>query len=1370
MKFNFSFKSVRTRLMFWFLVVALLPLMTVSVIIYNQRVHYIKQEAFGKLQAIRDLKAKSVNYWLDEKLEDIQTFRKLSVFTHPGQGQDSPGRSEGGVSIRGLASALNTFQDNYKDFDDIFFVNARSGIISIATKKSLEGKDLSNPIYVTEPLRTGEIYISPIYHSKAQGKATMEISIPIGGNGKVKSHTGVLVFRINLEHSLYELLLDRTGLGNTGETLIVDKDGIALNELRWYNKAPLKLKIETHAARLAAQGKTGIAETIDYRGEPILAAYTHIPRTNWGFVAKMDLKEVYGPINDLLLNIFILFSVSAIAVVILSAMLARKITRPILSLAATAVKLQSGDLSARNDIRSRDEIGYLAQSFNQAAEATAGRIILEKKTAEVTESLIHSTNLTPFAQAVLEKFTEATESAMGAFYFRIAGDIRFTPLTSTGMNPELLETFDASIFEGEFGKAVKTRQITHLQNISEETIFKFKTFAGTATPREIITIPLSVNHEVRGMISLAGLKAYSKESLGILNQTVIVALNTAFSNLLANEETQRLAEELRDINQELQAQQEELEAQSEELVKQTEELQQQNTELEQQRYAVEESNRLKSEFLSNMSHELRTPLNSVMALSRVLMMQAGGKLSEEEVNYLGIIERNGKNLLALINDILDLAKIEAGRMEVNPKPLSLHRILENIIERLEPIAAEKHIEIRKNIPEGLLQIESDESRVSQILQNLVANAVKFTETGHVTLSVTSGTDRISVHVTDTGIGISAKYLPYIFDEFRQIDGSASRRHEGTGLGLAISRKAAKMIGGDISVKSAPGEGSTFTLTLPLTWRKPLPGLEQAVNPRRTEPASGQKTVLIVDDEPEMADLISRCLVQEGYRTLTAASGTEALRLAAAERPFAITLDIIMPDMDGWEVLQSLKKNPETKGIPVIVVSVTDNKETGFALGAVGYVSKPVSGDALIAEIKKIGKPQKHTIMVVDDDEADRTAIKRIIEEEGLKAVAAENGVACLEMIKEHVPDVLVLDLVMPEMDGFAVLDHLRSDAGTANLPVIIVTAKDLTRQDKKKLRGNVFSILEKSAMRREALLESIKNILVDLENKPGHAGRNNSGSCPRILLVEDNEVAIIQIRTVLEAEGFIADVAKGGQEALDYVSRTIPDGIILDLMMPEIDGFEVLEKIRGTEMTAHIPVLILTAKDLTPDDLKRLSANHVQQLVQKGDVDKEMLIFKIRAMLGPATVSVGEPLGQTEFVTAPKAVRGPRTGGKKDKTGRASILIVEDNPDNMTTIKAILQNRYIILEAADGEQGFKMAETNKPDLILLDMALPKMDGLTVTRRLKSKHELAHIPVIAMTARVMKGDRERIIAAGCDAYVSKPVDPQGVLQIIEEWLT
>jgi signal transduction histidine kinase/DNA-binding response OmpR family regulator/HAMP domain-containing protein len=800
-----------------------------------------------------------------------------------------------------------------------------------------------------------------------------------------------------------------------------------------------------------------------------------------------------------------------------------EVRKPVEELSTAAEKFQKGDLYARSGYMSDNEFGKLSASFNGMAESVAFQMELKDINEKISDVILSANDLSSFRKNLLKSLFDVTDSQMGAYFLLNRTNNLFEPVASIGVDHERLLPFDASTLEGELGKVLTTRKMAHLKDIPKNALFNFRTFTGTISPKEIISFPIVIDDAVMGVVSIASIKPYSARAVAVMNQPWASLVSTAFDNLIANDKTKQLAGELRESNQELQAQQEELEAQAEELRKQSEELQAQNVELERQRVALEEASRMKSQFLSNMSHELRTPLNSVLALSRVIMMQAKTKLTEEEINYLEIIERNGKNLLTLINEILDLSKIEAGRMDVNPKPFSLRLTLENIVESIGPLAAEKHIKIRMGIPDDLPLLESDEIRVSQILQNIVANAVKFTDAGSVTVSAESSSGMVSVRIDDTGIGIAEEDLPHIFDEFRQVDGSSARRHEGTGLGLAIARKAARMLGGNITVQSAPGKGSTFVLALPVAW----------------------------------------------------------------------------------------------------------------------------GGKAPLYESAATGKPS------------------------GLQSMAKYD-------IEDSIP---------------------------STVP-------------------------------------------------------------PRILLVEDNEAAIIQIKYVLESAGYIIDVARGGRDAIAFVSHTIPDGIVLDLMMPEIDGFEVLEKIRGTDKTEKIPVLILTAKDLTQKDLMRLSSNNIQQLVQKGDVDRESLLSKIRAMIGGR-----EKLEAGNLKFEPRNLKAD--AGKRpslsDASRPATILVVEDNPDNMTTIKAILQNRYRIREATDGEKGLMMAAETGPDLILLDMALPGMDGLTVVRRLKDDEALGRIPVIALTAQVMKGDRERILEAGCDDYVSKPIDPEGFLKKIGKWL-
>lgn len=1373
------FKKIRSQLVFWFVILGLAPLLISVFITYHQYVHSIKQEAFNKLTAIRDLKVHEVENWMDVKdswLKSMSENKEIRELTQSLQKDEF--NSQDLQAMGNIRKMLKRHLANFNDFHELFILNKYSRKIIISTNSANEGLDeIEDPslskFLDSETLHTKNIHLSNFYNVPS-----MAFSIPIRCILHKKKHiSSILVARVNLENSLYAILSNRTGLGRTGETLIVDKDVIALNELRTRNNAPLRYKVDGIPAIRASRGETGIAESIAYDGEKILAAYTYIPRTGWGFVAKQDLSELYSPIRSMMMIFIILITAVLLGILLVAFLTAKSIAAPVIEMTSSAQKIQRGDFTARNNITGSNELAFLGETFNTMADSIESMMKLRKINDEITQTLVDAKSMKELRNGILKQLVKVTNSQMGAYFVLNEDEGHYEPFTSIGLIPGVLKPFDAKTLEGELGMVFHTGKKIHIKDIPDDTIFSFRTFVGTIIPKEIISIPVTLNNIVHGIASLGSIKPYPSKILDILEQPWTTLFDTAFSNMRANEKTAKLAIELEKSNQrlqlrseELQAQAEELQAQSEELHQTSEELQEQNHELEAQRIQVEEANRLKSEFLSNMSHELRTPLNSVMALSRVLLMQTKGKLSKDESHYLEIIERNGKNLLSLINDILDLSKIEAGRMDVTPRFFSIASTIETIMERLEPLAEEKGIMLSQTIPPDLPRIESDENRAHQILQNLIGNAVKFTANGSVRVELKNHGQTIIIKIIDTGIGIAQKELPHIFEEFRQVDGTSSRAYEGTGLGLAIAFKAAVMLGGGISVESTVGKGSVFTLTLPVRWRGTAPVSELTIFKSSRETILPQKKILVVDDEIESLTIISSHLAEAGYDIITAMSGKEAIGLAEKHHPFAITLDILMPEMDGWEVLQHLKQNPETEKIPVIIVSLSDHQPTGMALGAVGYVSKPVNQEMLIGEISRVAGPSPGSVLIADDNEIERIKILQTIENQGMTVFSTDNGNTCIDLIKKSPPDLLVLDLIMPGKSGFEVLKELRDAPETQNLPVIVLTAKDLTKDEKKKLNGNVSSILAKSDTTSFAVLEEIKKIINQIEHPQTLSSFQTCKASDRILLVEDSEAAIVQVKTVLEDEGYTVDVARGGKEALNYISHIIPGGIILDLMMPEVDGFEVLNEIRNTKTTANVPVLVLTARDLTPADLGKLTSNNIQQLIQKGDVDQDLLLFKIRLMLGyhPKVSLQAKAPDKKQFKST--------TGKKKNGLGKISltkkercILLIEDNPDNMITIKAILNNKYRLLEAKEGKEGLKMVFSDNPDLVLLDISMPGMDGFAVAAEIRQNQKTANIPVIALTAHAMKGDREKIISADFDDYIAKPIHPEKLLQTINIWL-
>ena len=1356
------FKSIRTRLLFWFLLLSLTPLAIGIIITFYQQKKEIEKQTFEKLIAIRDLKVQQLEDWTSERIADILTVstdNELMVLEDILQKEN---KDQNDIkNINNINRILKRYLNNYSSYIELFIINPKTGIVFSSTNKNNEGINESGDICFTKPLEIRKTYISDIYYSDDLSMITMTISSPIFSSQHNNSQIiGILGAHVNLETSLYRLLLHRTGLGETGETLIVNSDGLALNELRWYQNAPLKLEISAEPATLDSHGETGITVSKDYRGEEILAAYTYIPQLGWGFVSKQDISELNKPIKTLLLNLILLLFISSLMIVIIVFWLINKIAKPIVNINEATKQIKDGDYSVHTIIDSNDELASLAESINEMTNSIRSRDITQQAVANISEIMIGQSTIQSFASELLKKLMEITKANMSTFYILNKGSSQYEHFASIGADVERLQPFSAENPEGEFGNALSQKSIYYLRNIPENTIFKYKTTAGEATPQEIITVPIIVGTKVVAIISLVNIHKFSNECYNILKQSWI-AINTSYSSITASERTNILAEELSANNLKLEAQTEELQEQSEELMRTSDELQEQNIELIEQRKQVEVATNLKSDFLSNMSHELRTPLNSIMALSRVLIMQANEKLDDEENNYLEIIERNGKRLLSLINDILDLSKIESGKMEIAPEFMSIKSLLFSIKENMQTISSQKDVELTLSVADNLPRVETDEARLYQVFTNIISNAIKFTEKGSVDIEVNYNTENVIIDVKDTGIGISKDVLPHIFDEFKQADGSSSRQFDGTGLGLAIGKKMMEILGGNIDVKSKLGKGSVFTITLPINWHEP----NKLKDPLDFAHVSQQETkdlVLVVDDDPKILDDICDYLEEAGYKSLTASSGEKALQLAEKYQPSAITLDIIMPDMDGWEVLQKLKDNPKTKNIPVIIISVSDEKDTGFALGAVGYVSKPIHENILLSEIYKLNKlPDK--VMIVDNDDFELNQMSEIIESEKIVTILASTGDECLNLLENEIPDILVLDLMMPGIDGFEVLDKIRRNNETHDLPVIIVTAKNLTENDRSRLSGQISSIVAKSDTSQSELIKEVKRILNRLKRLRETNISEKDATKKQILIVEDNPEAIVQIKAVLEKENYLVDVANGGQQALDYIVHTLPDGIILDLMMPDIDGFDVLDKLRSTKITKNIPVLILTAKDLSSDDLAKLSANNIQQLINKGDVDIEGLLRRIKLMLQPATNRGIQREKKHEISQATKSA-------SVGKSNKPTILVIEDNPDNMLAIRAILKNKFTILEAADGEKGLKIVISQQPDLILLDMSLPNIDGEEVVGILKTLEESKSIPVIAVTAQVMIGDKEKFMNKGCDGYVSKPIDQEKLLNEINRFLS
>jgi signal transduction histidine kinase/CheY-like chemotaxis protein len=781
-------------------------------------------------------------------------------------------------------------------------------------------------------------------------------------------------------------------------------------------------------------------------------------------------------------NMAVVLIGSAVAILTflaLSIWLTRSIVDPIRELTAATQRIQSGDLRARVQVRGRDELGQLGRGFNEMAASLQnyGRDLerrdIQAGVLQVAQVLAVSNDLPHLLDRALEQVLDVTHSPAGAIWIRPPGEDALRAMVAIGTGPGVLDS-TVRPGEGVLGRVAQTRIAYFAPAESEAAPLTIQHWLGERRPAELAYVPLCSGPELVGILTLAAAEPLDERVRNLL-RIVSGQLGAAIRDALSHQTLQRQTVELRASNDRLSEQQAEIERQNREL---------------------RVASQLKSEFLANMSHELRTPLTIVLGFTNTVLRGAQGPLTEPQSDSLRRVYDNAKHLLGLINDILDLSKIEAGQMEIEPEPFNLPGCLEAVGDNFRPMAEGKglafRVELDRDLPQ---QLVSDEIRVRQVVTNLASNAVKFTDRGEVTLAARrDGPDGVVVEVRDTGPGIAEEDIPKIFDQFRQLDGATTRRAGGTGLGLSIVRRLVELLGGRLEVRSRLGVGSTFEVHLParLDEAKASPDVH-APDGAPTEPREGGtparvrgQLVLAIDDDEDFLALLRAAFAGTPFALRCASSGQEGLELAQALRPDAITLDVMMPQMDGWRVLGALKSNPATAEIPVILLSVLQRRGLGLMLGASDYLTKPVDRDRLLAAIRQVSHARAGgTILVVDDDPDIRKMLDVELRSQGFTRIeTAPDGVEGLRMARELSPDLVVLDLMMPRMDGFEMAARLQEDEATRGIPIIVLTAKDLTAADMARLNGQIEEIIQKGALNVDALIRRLVEILNGLGVKP----------------------------------------------------------------------------------------------------------------------------------------------------------------------------------------------------------------------------------------------------------------------------------------------
>jgi CheY-like chemotaxis protein/signal transduction histidine kinase/CHASE3 domain sensor protein len=924
--------------------------------------------------------------------------------------------------------------------------------------------------------------------------------------------------------------------------------------------------------------------------------------------------------------------------------------------------------------------------IRRANRAQAREDWLQTRQVGLSEAMMGDKSVEALSDSILTYLARHLDFQAGVLFKGENG--RFHRTAALGLSAEANSPTHFNLKEGLLGKVAAEGEATIIRDVPEGYM-TIGSALGEDKPRHLVIVPTQADDVVNAVIELGFLHPVDDLVVDLLKQAApaigITLRSARYRSELqkALEETQRQAEELQVQSEELRVSNEELEEQGRalkesqiRLEQQQAELEQTNSQLEEQAQTLEtqrdelerttaavtlkareleQASQYKSDFLANMSHELRTPLNSLLILSKLLSDNPQGNLTAEQVKFAQTIASSGNDLLTLINDILDLSKIEAGHVEVRAEPLPLQRLKGDLAQLFQPVASERglnfEIKIAADCPS---RIETDRQRLEQVLKNLLSNAFKFTEKGKVRLQIRpSGERDIAFSVTDTGIGVSREQQDMIFEAFRQADGTISRKYGGTGLGLSISRELSRLLGGTIALESKPGEGSTFTITIPQIYDPArvaprdqqlavkAPGLlprakgskpsvaHAAVEDDRDQIGSGRRVLLVIEDDDKFAAIVRDLSHELGFQCLVAGTAEEALKLARRFKPSAVVLDVGLPDESGLMVLDRLKRDDATRHIPIHVVSAADHSQTALSLGAIGYLVKPVQREALAEVLKSLEAKLSSTVrrvLIVEDDLVQREAVGQLLSSGDVETVGVGTAAECLQMLREQTFDCMVLDLSLPDASGYSLLETLSQDGDHAFPPVIVYTGHDLSADDEQRLRRYSNSIIIKGAKSPERLLDEVSLFLHQVvsklpaeQQKMIQKARHRDAVLEgrRVLIVEDDIRNVYSLTNVLEPRGAVVEIARNGQEAIDALDRSAEDPaqaidlVLMDVMMPVMDGLTAARQIRQDNRWSKLPILMLTAKAMPDDQARCIAAGANDYMAKPIDVDKLLSLVRV---------------------------------------------------------------------------------------------------------------------------------------------------------------
>ena len=1063
---------------------------------------------------------------------------------------------------------------------------------------------------------------------------------------------GVVALQLPVKH-INELMHDLTGLGESGETFIVGQDGWMLTDSRFRKESSiLGVQLKTAAVSLVLAGESGIKQLRDYRNVEVYVSYKPLQPFRdeavlgehplWGVIAKIDKSEVLAEFYQL--RWLLLLTGGGLLLFALAAgtLGSRGITRPLLRIKEALVQLADNQPADVPCLEMRDEIGEMAkaaEAFRKIAQQIDREHWISEHVLALTKEVSTETNLSKAADRVLHLLCDRLEVPVGAIYLLDEGAYRRVGAHGMARRSQVCDSF--KLGEGVLGQCASDNQALVLSPVPSGLAI-ISTGLAEFPPHELVLYPIAYKEEVLVLLELAAVKTLeprhheflkaasaalglhfanlqtSEHNLMLLEETTkqSAVLKEQQDELLrSNEELHALTEELRSQSEEMKAQNEELRANQEELRAQQEEMKHKNLMLETQSAQLKEllheteskaqelqrANQYKSEFLANMSHELRTPLNSVLILSKNLAENQESNLSPEQIESATVISESGAQLLTLINDILDLSRIEAGKLELVRENFRLDDMLAYLRRIFSPQAEKKQLAFKIRVAADLPElICTDRQRLTQVLSNLLSNAVKFTDSGEVEVLVSKLGQDLQFEVSDTGIGIEAGKLEHIFGAFQQADGSTSRKYGGSGLGLAISRHLSELLGGTVQVQSRPGLGSRFTLRL----HKLFAAQQTAVQTRTEAPVTAAAgSLLIVEDDTRLLSILERMIKAQGFAPLTANSAEQALQALEQALPMGILLDLGLPKMSGMELLRHLKKDKKTAQIPVYIMSGAADSGEARILGALGFLKKPVTRDTIAAAIKAMAstlpaKPEKR-LLLIDPDPTDQQLIAALFAGDSVALSTANSGNEALQLLQAQPYDSVVLALELPDMSGF---DWLKMAAHKLNPPpVVIFSARELSEAEVFELKGVAESIVIKGSSNRRLHEEVLHALHLDSSKLPPAATLPEGGK--KLLLVDDDARNLFALTKVLRSKGYIVTVAQDGAKALQMLAQDQFDAILTDIMMPEMDGYALIRQIRAQGYTG-IPIFAITAKAMQGDAELCLQAGATAYLAKPVDVDR----------------------------------------------------------------------------------------------------------------------------------------------------------------------